>query len=69
LNCRKATRLLSEAQDRELSLKEKISLRLHTIMCAGCRNFGVQMKALRHFARAYAKGEDDSSTDGKSREK
>ncbi len=56
LNCHDATKLMSEAQERPLSLTEKVPLKLHTMMCAGCRNFGEQMNSLRVMTRAYAKG-------------
>lgn len=56
LNCREVTRLLSESQERTLSLSERMSLKVHLLMCAGCRNFGKQMDALRQIARAYVKG-------------
>jgi len=58
MNCQEATRLFSEAQERELSLKERAALKLHVMMCSGCRNFANQMGALRSFARDYAKGSD-----------
>lgn len=56
LNCREVTQLFSEAQERKLGLKEKLSLQVHTMMCSGCRNFGSQMQILRQIARTYAKG-------------
>lgn len=59
LNCIKATRLLSESQDRTLAVTERMSLKMHVMMCSGCRNFGKQMQTLRQVARAYAKGEDE----------
>lgn len=59
LKCYEATRLMSESQERPLALTEKAPLKLHTMMCAGCRNFGEQMKALRVMTRAYAKGESE----------
>lgn len=59
LNCKKATRLLSESQDRTLAVPERMSLKMHVMMCSGCRNFGKQMHTLRQAARAYAKGEDE----------
>ncbi len=62
LNCRKATRLLSEAQERPLKLGEKLSLKMHVLMCSGCRNFGEQIKVLRRIARAYAEGADETAT-------
>lgn len=58
LNCRQVTRLYSESQERTLNLQERMSLKIHVMMCSGCRNFGKQMHTLRQVARAYAKGED-----------
>ena len=59
LNCRDTTRLLSESQERPLTFGEKVSLRLHLLMCNGCRNFNEQMGSLRRITRAYAKGIDE----------
>ena len=59
LNCREVTNLYSESLERELTLAERMSVRMHVMMCSGCRNFGTQMKVLRHVARAYAKGENE----------
>ncbi|TAJ16747.1 MAG: zf-HC2 domain-containing protein, partial [Rugosibacter sp.] len=42
VNCREATRLMSEQQERELVLRERLPLKLHVMMCTGCRNFGQQ---------------------------
>ena len=53
LTCREVTQLLPEAQERELSLAERLRLRLHLAMCQGCANFKKQMSflhdACRHF--------------------
>ncbi len=58
MNCKEATRLLSEKKDRPLSAKEKSVLKLHTIICSACRNFGKQMDALSVFSQSYIKGKD-----------
>ncbi len=63
MNCQQATRLLSEAMDREVSLQERAVLKLHVMMCSGCRNFGKQMGTLRGIATTYAK---DSAEEGSS---
>ena len=63
LKCRDVTRLLSEAQERELGMGERLALRAHTLMCSGCRNFGAQLKLLRSAARAYAKGAGERKHD------
>jgi predicted anti-sigma-YlaC factor YlaD len=63
MNCKEATRLLSESQDHTLSIKERISLKLHVSMCKGCRNFGHQMQYLRKITRAYAERKDTINDD------
>lgn len=66
LNCKEATRLMSEAQDRPLSTGEKLQLEVHLAMCRGCRNFREQMDFLRLACRRFMQrrggGGDDSSS-------
>ena len=61
LNCRQASRLISEAQERPLSLTEKISLKMHVLMCIGCKNFSLQVPFLSKAMRAYASGKDEEA--------
>jgi hypothetical protein len=60
INCKETTILLSEAQDRKLNLAEKINLKVHTFMCAGCRNFGIQIKQLKVFSNHFFDKKDPS---------
>ncbi len=53
LTCKEATRMMSEAQDRPLSIGERLQLQMHLAMCRGCRNFRVQMDFLRTACRRY----------------
>jgi predicted anti-sigma-YlaC factor YlaD len=46
-SCRKMTELMSQQLDRPLSLPERLELRLHLMMCRGCRNFSRNMAQLR----------------------
>jgi len=55
LNCHKATRLMSESQDRPLSLGERLSLGFHTLMCSGCRNCEKQLHFLRRASQHFVK--------------
>lgn len=59
LNCRLVTRLISESQERPLSLQEKLNLKMHVMMCSGCRNFSLQVPFLSKTMRAYAEGKDE----------
>ena len=60
LNCKQVNRLLSEEQDRSLTLREKLPLRLHLAMCDGCRVFGRQLSFLRQASRGYFKRDDET---------
>lgn len=63
MNCQQATRLLSDAQERELPLKDRAGLKIHVLMCSGCLNFAKQMGTLRDISQEYAKGEDTQGQD------
>lgn len=54
LNCRQATRLISEKQERTLSPKERLTLQLHLMLCGGCKNFSLQVPFLHQAMRAYS---------------
>ncbi len=53
MNCKDATRLMSEEQDRRLGGGERASLKFHLFICAGCSRFRQQMGALRRICREY----------------
>ena len=59
LKCRQATRLMSESQERPLTPRERLSLRLHTLMCRACHNFQQQLPVLRRLSRSYARRKDN----------
>ena len=52
-SCREASELLSQAQDRTLTAREKLVLYVHLPLCDGCRNFREQLAFLRRAARRY----------------
>ncbi|MDO8313129.1 MAG: zf-HC2 domain-containing protein [Sideroxyarcus sp.] len=61
MSCMQATRLISEAQDRDLSLPEKLSVKVHVMICTGCKNFSLQVPFISQAMRAYANGQDEES--------
>jgi hypothetical protein len=61
LTCKEVTHLLSQGQDRRLSVGERLSLRLHLAICRGCSNFRGQMDFLRLACRRYKGRDDDRS--------
>lgn len=58
MNCEQATRLMSEAQERPLNLKERTELKFHTLICSGCRHFGEHLCILRQFTKASRTNDD-----------
>ncbi|MDA8257624.1 MAG: zf-HC2 domain-containing protein [Betaproteobacteria bacterium] len=56
LNCRQATELMSQEQDRPLRLDERLGLRLHVLVCTGCSNYRRQMDVLRAACRRFGSG-------------
>jgi hypothetical protein len=49
LNCKQASELLSQ----DITLREKILLKLHLLICHGCSNFSKQMTLMREACRSY----------------
>lgn len=58
LSCKEATRLASEAMERSLSVTERLNLRVHQLVCAGCRRAEKQFRFLRDAAQAWRAGRD-----------
>ncbi|WP_373314869.1 zf-HC2 domain-containing protein [Deefgea salmonis] len=52
MKCRDIAFLLSESQDRSLSLSESLQLRLHLFMCQKCTHFSHQLKVIRLASQA-----------------
>ena len=53
VSCKQASLLLSEAEDRQLSLLERVKLRLHLSVCDACTRFSQQIAFLRKAMREY----------------
>ena len=47
LSCKETARLLSQSEDRKLAFGERVALRVHLVICNGCRNVSAQFKFLR----------------------
>lgn len=56
LSCKEVTEICSRELELPLELGEKISFRMHLMMCTGCTNYRKQMSLLRRFSKAYADG-------------
>lgn len=51
LNCKDASRLQSQSHERRLSLWELIGLKLHLLICKGCRGFAQHLRLIRQACR------------------
>lgn len=60
LSCKEATHLLSQLQDRKLTLAERMQLEVHLAMCKGCSNFRDQMAFLRAACKRHLKSGDEA---------
>ena len=56
MNCRTASQLLSEAQDRELTREERAAVNAHLDICPACRRCERQFELLRRIVRKLAGG-------------
>ncbi len=63
LSCKQATRLASQALDRPLSLRERLGLRAHLMICAGCAQFERQLGFLREASKRFAEGTSGGAED------
>jgi hypothetical protein len=59
LSCKEASRLLSLALDRKLTLGQRTALRLHLALCDACTRVKTQFEFLRRAVSSYS-GESDS---------
>lgn len=51
--CREVHQLTSEALDRRLTLRERVRVRVHLMLCAACTAFGQQIQLLRSSMRHF----------------
>ena len=64
LTCRDASHLISEREERPLSLRERWGLRLHLLICAYCRAFERQVATMRRAIREWARRLEADSAEG-----
>lgn len=54
LNCRQATRLLSQSMDARLPWHRRFAVRFHLLYCVWCRRYAAQLRFLRRAAKGLA---------------
>ena len=60
MNCKDATKLMSERYERTLNLRERLTLNVHTAMCKGCSNYGEHLDMLRQATARLREGNTGS---------
>jgi predicted anti-sigma-YlaC factor YlaD len=60
-SCKEASRLASDALNRRLTLRERIALRTHLLICAACRRFEQQIAFLHDAASRMGAAEAGTS--------
>ncbi|WP_300455439.1 zf-HC2 domain-containing protein [Accumulibacter sp.] len=61
--CREAAHLCSDALERELTLRERVTMRAHLMICLPCRNFRTHLAFVRQAMRRYAAGKSGTVPD------
>ena len=56
-NCHEATLLLEKQAEQPLTLAQRLSLRLHLMMCVLCRRYARQTELLAQLARRLGRGD------------
>jgi hypothetical protein len=51
LNCRHATRLISQSMDGKLAWHRRLAVRVHLLYCVWCRRYAAQLQVIRHAAK------------------
>ena len=62
LSCKEISHLVSESLDRKLTLKQRIRVRFHLLMCRFCSRFRKQTLFLRDAARHYLSANEETET-------
>jgi hypothetical protein len=53
-NCHEASILTSRAMDEDISLKERVGLKMHLLVCKWCRRYSKQVNLIRDIVRRQA---------------
>jgi hypothetical protein len=61
MNCRQATRLVSQGMDTKLPWHQRLAVRIHLLYCVWCRRYASQLQILRKAAKQLPKEDLDTS--------
>jgi hypothetical protein len=65
INCREYASLLSQSLDRPMSFWEKVSIKLHQIICPACKHIQTQFDDIRLACRFTPDDDAPAGADGK----
>ena len=68
LSCKEVSFKISESLDRDLTLRERLAVKIHLIMCKACQQMAQQMKLLRSTALRYGSATDTHNQENLSEE-
>jgi hypothetical protein len=58
-SCKEVSRLVSESMDRDLPFRQRLSMRLHLLMCSLCSRFRRQILFLRDAAHSFGEASEE----------
>ena len=61
MTCAEATRLVSDRMHRPVGLWARLVLRIHLLLCSGCRCYEQQVVLIRHWLRSKPMPQPDTS--------
>ncbi len=62
LTCKQASQFISQSLDRPLTLRERLALKLHLLICKYCKRFSQQLVSMRVALETMTKmAENDNS--------
>lgn len=52
ISCAEAARIMSDRMNRPVGSRAHIALRIHLLLCFGCRRYGKQLELIRRWLRS-----------------
>jgi hypothetical protein len=61
-DCKQTTRLISDSLDQKLSLRQRMQIKLHLLICVWCRRYAQQLLFMRQVMRHTAADFEESDS-------
>ncbi|UVW30058.1 zf-HC2 domain-containing protein [Massilia sp. H6] len=62
MSCKQMTGLISQSLDRELTTRERLSMRFHLMLCEGCTNYRDNLQFLHEACQGLTGDAGDSAS-------